>query len=314
MAPWGAVLLTCLVVVALTAGIDYCERMVSTPAPCPACAACVPQPAAPAPARDAGISRACVVGGHLRDYDHFERLLRSGEPFALARYGDGERALIRGEGVPKQSQAFAEDRFWSPPGETEVGRDLLASLKGHRGEAYYLGFASPLDDSEGLQWFLGQAEQDCEHITYANLFVNAFYARTKALLQELLPGAVLVANHEAIARFRALGGALSMELPDDAPHAWRGARRDAMIAEAERLARSVERRLFVVSGGPLAKSLIACMWRANPRNQYVDFGSSTDELLKGRITRPYMRPDTVYARQVDPAWIASQGERPRIFP
>jgi hypothetical protein len=37
------------------------------------------------------------------------------------------------------------------------------------------------------------------------------------------------------------------------------------------------------------------MWKANKQNQYIDIGSATDELLKGRSTRDYSQPGTFYS-------------------
>lgn len=225
-----------------------------------------------------------------------------------------------GKEIGQGTQAFTEDRFWFEGGESELGRDLAWSLTNHFGQQYYYGFASPIDDGAGLHWYLQHTQQLCPFITYANLFVNKNYQRTKAMLlrlfatQESLSRMVLIANYEGVKRFmdmyRPPPGFAYMELPDDAPHYWRGDSRRQLIGNATALARSRTGSLFVVSGGPMAKPLIAYMWNANPGNQYVDFGSSTDEILKGRKTRPYMTPETSYAQQVDPLFTVDDNDRP----
>jgi hypothetical protein len=85
-----------------------------------------------------------------------------------------------------------------------------------------------------------------------------------------------------------------------------------LIANVTVLAKSVTGYLFIVAGGPMAKPLVAHMWNANPTNQYVDFGSSVDEIMKGRITRPYMTPGSGYAEQVDPPFTVDDLDRPVV--
>lgn len=266
--------------------------------------------------------RKCIVGGFLSDWDHIAHLLENTTiPFAIARYGDGERNLILGKEISQGTQAFTEDRFWFEGGESELGRDLAWSLTGHFGQQYYYGFASPIDDGAGLRWYLQHTQQLCPFITYANLFVNKNYQRTKALLTRILDAqltrVVLIANYEGVKRFidlyRPPADFAYMMLPDDAPHFYKGDSRRQLIGNATALARSRTGGLFLVSGGPMAKPLIAHMWNANPRNQYVDFGSSTDELLKGRKTRPYMTPETSYAQQVDPLFTVDDNDRPVLI-
>jgi len=268
-----------------------------------------------------GMKRKCIIGTFGSDWDHIADLIWNRTvPFAINRYGDGERNLIKGLAISQSTQAFSQDKFWWDGGDSELGADLRWSLTGHFGQQFYYGFASPRDDGDGLHWYLEHTEQLCPFITYANLFVNHNYPRTKGLLsrvlEERLGEIVLVANHESIAGFvreRVVPpGFRMLSLPDDAAHFYKGESRLALIANVTALARSVTKHLFIVSGGPMAKPMIAHMWQANPTNQYVDFGSSLDELLKGRITRPYMTSTTSYAQQVDPPFTVDNLQRPVV--
>ena len=60
----------------------------------------------------------------------------------------------------------------------------------------------------------------------------------------------------------------------------------------------VTNKTFFVSAGPVSEILIHKMFVSNPNNQYVDVGSSIDEFVHGRITRPYMDPNSQYAKEV----------------
>jgi hypothetical protein len=59
----------------------------------------------------------------------------------------------------------------------------------------------------------------------------------------------------------------------------------------------VENKTFFVSAGPVSEILIHKMYSSNPNNQYIDVGSSIDEFVHGRITRPYMNPTSQYANE-----------------
>jgi len=262
------------------------------------------------------------VGSFDGDWEHIADLIRNGtQPFAIARYGDGERALITGQPIGKQMQAWTVDKFWSSGGPTELGADLADSLTGHYGQDFYYGFASPYDDGVALEWYLRRVEQGCGWLTFANLFVNVHYARTRELVASLLQPrlsrcSVMVMNHESLAGFRRQfdpGNEVpALSVPDDAAYSWNGETRAALLANATALARSHTGCLFWVSAGPMAKPLIAAMWRAHPHNQYVDWGSSVDEIFKLASTRAYQQAGSVYAQQVDPDWTVDRLERPAL--
>ena len=125
---------------------------------------------------------------------------------------------------------------------------------------------------------------------------------------------MLLANHEGVAKFApclAAGsgapGALlgCVALPDQAVATWQDDEKRAALRKEFMgwVDRAPPGTLFITCGGPLSKPLIAEAWRARKSAQYVDFGSSMDEILKGRKTRPYMREDTPYAKTVDPQWL-----------
>ena len=108
------------------------------------------------------------------------------EPFALMRYVDGERMILQGAAVSTSTQAFSEDKWSFEGGASALQADMLASLSGHYGEPVFYAFASPQDDENGLRWYLERTEATCGQITLANLWINSYYARTKALLLDLI--------------------------------------------------------------------------------------------------------------------------------
>jgi hypothetical protein len=241
----------------------------------------------------------------------------NGPGLAFVRYADGELGVAQGREIGNEEWRFA------PGGAaTTMQQDLLASLRGHYGQRYWYAFASPLDDTEGLRWYLERTEQTCGYISYANMWVNAHYPRTVALLKELTAAyhgrVLLVVNAESVAKVRAdgqlggdgwAGGALA--LADNLVTQWEQVEvRAGVKAQAEALARSQSGTLVMVSGGPVGKVITGWMWAANPSNKYVDFGSTLDPFLRGKSTRAYHNPGHSHAAQVDPDWMLDRQGRP----
>jgi hypothetical protein len=128
---------------------------------------------------------------------------------------------------------------------------------------------------------------------------------------------VLIANHVGINTFAPCAAAgKSGELlacvaaPDDAVHTWADdAKREALLGEVLALVdRAPPGSLFIVCAGPLSKPLISAMWGRSKAHQLVDFGSSLDEVLKKKITRPYMDPNSPYSKGVDAQWFCHRGK------
>ena len=241
-----------------------------------------------------GMKRGCVVGPPRNDFETIANLLRDvdGPGFALARYADAERQVAMGGGVQSADGWSFESGNVAP----KLRNAVLATLRGHSGEAYYYGFAGMIDPI-GTGFFLKHLEQSCEHITFANIFVNAHLNLTTALYHEL---AQLYANRTVLISSAAaqsnvlsgsvLGNSIIETLPLDPFGVMKYENNSfaaPLIAQARFLASKYNGHLFVVSGGPLAKILISEMWAANCRNRYVDFGSTVDNILAKVKTREY---------------------------
>jgi 2-polyprenyl-3-methyl-5-hydroxy-6-metoxy-1,4-benzoquinol methylase len=195
----------------------------------------------------------------------FEQVDFRGAPFALARFGDGERAICRG--APVQSQ----DGWRYAGGRSQLAADLNASLR-YNAPGYYIGISDGCCDLPARDWYLQRVTVPLEQLTFANLFVNSNYRR---FCQLDLSGMAVVA---------ASGG--DYEVPEDL------VRSSFDIDElVERLL--AEDRPILVSAGPAACVIIHKYWQRAQRKQViVDVGSAIDERIKRRKTRQYQVPGT----------------------
>jgi hypothetical protein len=63
---------------------------------------------------------------------------------------------------------------------------------------------------------------------------------------------------------------------------------DEFLANILNEVKQYKNRLFLFSGGPISKILIAHAWNEHPYNIYLDVGSSLDIFMKGSSNREYI--------------------------
>jgi hypothetical protein len=213
------------------------------------------------------------------------------EPMAVYRFGDGERMLMLGKSVGRDTQAASVDRWQAKEGLSALGRDLQTVIESKQG---HFGISCPCCDSASYEAY-ASGLQDCPTFP-ANLFINANYFRWRVFLPRLseVPVAV-VRNTAADSNKLPFPVQHSFAVPDDCVN-WYENKRTEVSALIRQFARELEPRTVVlVAAGPLSEALIFFMWNENPNNTYVDVGSSLDEMLYGYKTRPYMDITSLYA-------------------
>jgi hypothetical protein len=228
------------------------------------------------------------------DFEYFTNKIRSNEPFAYARYADGEVALIKGKSIGLGTQAYTVDKWSSPNQETIVGRQLQDSLS-HIEDNYYYAISAPSDSKEDYEFLKAHLRTD--NITFANLWINANYQRMKEFFKSLDKSVYVICNHKAKPENFPFKVTELFPFPDDCILYWTEHGRD-YLNQLLSYVEQVNGQTFLISCGPISEILIHHMYITNPNNQYVDVGSSIDEFVHLKITRPYMIPETQYAREV----------------
>jgi hypothetical protein len=226
------------------------------------------------------------------DFDFFTQKIRSDEPFALVRYGDGEIALMQGEAVGVNTQAYNVDGWFAPAKLTLVGRQLLDTL-GHTESNYHYAIPTP---TEGNYQFFTEKLQTT-NITFANLWVNANYQKMKEFYTTLDKSVYVVCNQNANPQNFPFDVLELFPFPEQCISYWEWFG-EGYLQQLIEYTSQVSGQTFFISAGPVSEILIHHMYQSNPNNQYIDVGSSIDEFVHGRQTRPYMNPATQYAQQV----------------
>ena len=224
-----------------------------------------------------------------KEYDRFWTKIKNNENFAFVRSGDGEHLIICGK-------SFSAQEGWkAPKGTSKLGEDIDATFE-VESPNFYFGISCPDCNIDGYFWYINRIKNK-KNITFANMWVNINYRRFAKDFLELKRDAIVIANYRA--KGKPIGN-LNIKkyysVTDDCFTFW-GEDSEKMIKEIISDFGSQNNLLYVVSAGPMAGPIIERLFKNNPNNCYIDFGSSIDGFYREVTTRPYMIPGTMYAER-----------------
>jgi glycosyltransferase involved in cell wall biosynthesis len=189
----------------------------------------------------------------------------------------------------------AQEGNWkSPDYITNLGKALYESLKINEPDVYY-AISCPCCDEPAYNWYRSRIKN--KNLTFSNIWINANFSRFKDYFPSLKRDAVLIANYRAKGKQIGNLNILShYEISDDCISFWDN--------EAEKMIENIikdhgnkNNLLYVVSAGPMSGPIISKLYKNNPHNCYIDFGSSIDIYYRGYISRPYMRKNNIYSNR-----------------
>jgi hypothetical protein len=236
------------------------------------------------------------MGKFNTDFDFFWSLIENGENFAYSRYADGEIRLMKGIDISLSSQAYLEDKWSTPIGMTKTGEHLLNTIQ-HTESNYYYAISAPTDNIDDYNYLTNNIIQSKENITFANLWINANYHKSKENYSKLKREVVLICNQNGKKENFPFNVTDLIPFPDDCINFWE-TNGDVFLNDLITQFKDSNNKLFFISCGPISEIIIHHLYINNPNNTYVDVGSSIDEYVHGRITRPYMIPGTQYYNEI----------------
>lgn len=222
------------------------------------------------------------------EFNRIWNLIECGENIAFLRHGDGERAIMEGRTVK------AQEGWESPEYISQLGFACLKALNLIDSRVWY-GISCPCCDSAAYYWYISRITT--RNITFANLWVNSNYSKFIKSFENLEREAIVIANHRAqdkpIGKLKVLK---YYPVGDDCISFWENDASDLL----QRIKSDYGKRdnlLYVVSAGPMSGPIIAELFKNNPNNCYIDFGSSLDTYIHNKVTRPYMNKNNRYAKK-----------------
>lgn len=223
------------------------------------------------------------------EFQKFWSKIESAENFTLMRSGNGEYAIMVGRRVRGREG-------WESPSGTisKLGRDLYVSHQLEDSSVYY-GISCPDCDREAYYWYSSHVPNT--NRTFANLWVNCNYPTFVQRFSTLQRDAVLITNYRA--KGHTIGKLSVLQhyvVSDDCFSFWEQ-EAEHMLAQIKRDMGDKKNILYVVSAGPMSGAIIADLYKYNPHNCYIDFGSAIDGFYRKNITRSYMIAGNEYAER-----------------
>ena len=222
------------------------------------------------------------------DFDKFLNKIKNNKSFSLSRWGDGELSILEGLYIDIRSKGNGEFRYDPKLDQyTSVRNKLNLSFIGKSNE-YYIGIACPCcvgDDK--YQYMKKKSKQDEEHLTWANIFVNANYSKT---INDLIPEFKNHTINLVVNKNSKLD-----KLPFKPKKVWYVGT-DAWESDYKLVGEmikhikdnSIMNEIFLFAAGPLANILTYELWfYASKSNTYIDIGSILDPYLQLKLTRGY---------------------------
>jgi hypothetical protein len=228
------------------------------------------------------------------DFEYFWNLIEKGDNFSFARYADGEVMLMEGREVSEHTQAYNIDKWKSPPILTKVGKELLGTL-GHTEPNYYYAISGINDNINDYNFLRKRINHNEKNITFVNLWINANYQKTKSKMSSLNREVILICNENANPKNFPFKVKEIVPFPNNCISYWEENSSKFINGLLDKT-KNLSNQLFFISCGPVSEIIIHELYNSNPNNSYVDVGSSIDEYVHNKITRPYMSNISIYSK------------------
>ena len=222
------------------------------------------------------------------DFDKFLNKIKNNEHFSLSRWGDGELSILEGNAIDLRSKGNGEFRYDPNLPQYMKMRDKLLESYTHKDDSYYIGIACPCCvGDEKYRYMKKKSGQDEEHLTWANIFVNANYKRT---INEFIPemnnhSVTIVINKNSNIDKLPFKPNQVLRVGTDAWYEDFDLGRDML---ENILMRGIKDEIFLIAAGPLANILTYELWEyGSKKNTYIDIGSILDPYLQLKLTRGY---------------------------
>jgi hypothetical protein len=231
------------------------------------------------------------------DFEEMMLLISQSDSLAFARFADGEASVLKNKTVGnKDGWLYKKDQ------NLIFRRDLRISLLNSE-KNYFYGLSCTCCDKPNHDFLLSHVRCPKENLTYSNLWVNSNYKLFKdrflATVRETGKKVILCSGQGA--RISELAELLPISefipVPGNCVRYWER-NRDALISFLDYKACSHTDSIFLIAAGPLSEILIHQLWSVNPRNIYLDIGSTLDPILFRRNSRSYHTTGNTFFNRV----------------
>jgi hypothetical protein len=199
-----------------------------------------------------------------------DKLLSLRVPFSFARFNDGEMMGIEQAGVT----VARGDQF--------IDNDLHEKLKKslmHQEENYWIGMPCKVCFPQYDILAQSLTQEDYPYKTKAVVLINRNYHFTKSRLKEWLSGRKIIWISGEDQSLDVVSDLYDLDIEEhikvSCQDGWKSYN-DLANANANH-----EKKVFILSCGPLSRVLACEYWQSNKSNTYLDVGSLFDDTTRG---------------------------------
>lgn len=222
------------------------------------------------------------------EFYFFLNKIRKKQHFSLSRWGDGELAILENEFIDIRNIKNGEFRYDPNLSQYSSVRDKLMMSYTANDNEYYIGVACPCCvGQEKYQYMKNKSKQDEDHLTWANIFVNANY---NYFLNDFIPE---MKNHDVVVVVNNKANISNLPFKVEKTYkvgidAWY--ENIDVIDDIKNDYINSKDKIFLFAAGPLANILTYELWfNMNKNNTYIDIGSTLDVHMGMKPTRGYLK-------------------------
>ncbi|MAP54334.1 MAG: hypothetical protein CL605_05475 [Altibacter sp.] len=214
------------------------------------------------------------------DIEYLSEKLKNKEPFSIARFGDGEMAIINNNKLNLLHKG--EFNF---DGQKDLRKDLLDSFQ-HNQDNYFIGIACRCCVGDSKHQSMKEVTSVVEErLTWANIFVNSNYNYFR---ESVIP---LFNNYKTTLISPGDASNLNFKVDDHykiGPDAWIN-NKDVYPYLGSKLDQAIEHNLILLCAGPFANILCKKLYEKYPNHTIIDLGSVLNIDIGVGANRGYLR-------------------------
>lgn len=221
-----------------------------------------------------------ITTSFLDDLKYIEKRLKEKKHFGLARFADGEYAILNNKPITNV------DGWTYEPDRDKVPAALLKKALYFEDPDYIVGISCPCCDLESAQYY--RQEVKTSLVTWSNIFVNGnytYFLKNIIPLFESFHKIVVTANQSGLYRKLPFPYSRYIALQKES---WRE-NPVSILTLVENLAQELENAIFLFAGGPLSDMAVMRGLKTSKKNTYLDIGSTLDKWIIGKPTRGYLK-------------------------
>lgn len=227
-----------------------------------------------------------------KEIQKIKEKIEAKETFAFSKFADGELKILQGKHIDLTKKANGEFVYRPDNKDDQFYKSKLTESLQFQHQDYYVGICCPcclkIEDAE---WMRKKCQQDSDHQTYANIWVNSnypYYQKEVVPLFKSYDEIVVVCNHKA----KIKGLPFKDNIIKDfrvGTNAWRNDYK--LVDEIKKWIESqkIQGALFLFMAGPFGNILTHQLFKSFPSNTYLDVGSTLDPYAGLGKYRGYLR-------------------------